>query len=329
FHKILAELQGTTELQEGPWTFENGGDRLKRVVTFVKAATKIVKAVRATEEQTYLKADGNVFAVLVSVSTPDIIYGNTFQVELLYCIAPGPEVPTGEQSSRLVISWRMNFLQTTMMKVDMKEFGSNKEQVLASFAGGATVRLEAGYSVFIELYCGFHYSRGHYGSWRKAQGDGWLLTVALIEGSSLAAADATGFSDPYVVFTCNGKTRTSSIKFQKAGPQWNVVKQLVYWVQILLQMLHALMLQQNTFQPAEIFEFDAMDDPPSVLEIEVGHPCGSALFVQVLPPTLASMGSPSIIIILCPEEVKFFMELFSGGYIERKVMERVGCLEYS
>ncbi|KAF9602140.1 hypothetical protein IFM89_025307 [Coptis chinensis] len=34
-------------------------------------------------------------------------------------------------------------------------------------------------------------------------------------------------------------------------------------------MLHALMLQQNTFQPAEIFEFDAMDDPPSVLEIEV------------------------------------------------------------
>ena len=44
----------------------------------------------------------------------------------------------------------------------------------------------------------------------KAKGDGWLLTVALIEGIKLAPVDATGFSDPYVVFTCNGKTRTSS-----------------------------------------------------------------------------------------------------------------------
>ncbi|KAF9592165.1 hypothetical protein IFM89_012659 [Coptis chinensis] len=328
FTKSLAELQGTTELQEGPWTFENGGDRLKRVVTFVKAATKIVKAVRATEEQTYLKADGNVFAVLVSVSTPDIIYGNTFKVELLYCIAPGPEVPTGEQSSRLVISWRMNFLQTTMMKgmieggvrqglkgnfeqfedllsdnvkpVDMKEFGSNKEQVLASLqlepqsdwklATQYLLNFTVVSTILVGLYvlihillampsmiqglefdgldlpdsigevvvCGilvlqgerdlgmiirFMQARNQKGTTDhgvKAQGDGWLLTVALIEGSSLAAVDATGFSDPYVVFTCNGKTRTSSIKFQKAGPQWN-----------------------------EIFEFDAMDDPPSVLEIEV------------------------------------------------------------
>jgi Ca2+-dependent lipid-binding protein len=55
----------------------------------------------------------------------------------------------------------------------------------------------------------------------KAQGDGWLLTVALIEGIKLAPVDATGFSDPYVVFTCNGKTKTSSIKFQTLEPQWN------------------------------------------------------------------------------------------------------------
>lgn len=55
----------------------------------------------------------------------------------------------------------------------------------------------------------------------KAQGDGWLLTVALLEGSNLAAVDSTGLSDPYVVFSCNGKTRTSSIKFQKSDPQWN------------------------------------------------------------------------------------------------------------
>lgn len=55
----------------------------------------------------------------------------------------------------------------------------------------------------------------------KAQGDGWLLTVALIEGTKLAPVDATGFSDPYVVFTCNGKSKTSSIKFQTLEPQWN------------------------------------------------------------------------------------------------------------
>jgi hypothetical protein len=55
----------------------------------------------------------------------------------------------------------------------------------------------------------------------KAQGDGWLLTVALIEGCDLPSVDSGGFSDPYVVFTCNGKVRTSSIKFQKSNPLWN------------------------------------------------------------------------------------------------------------
>ncbi|KAI3742762.1 hypothetical protein L1987_60457 [Smallanthus sonchifolius] len=74
----------------------------------------------------------------------------------------------------------------------------------------------------------------------KATGDGWLLTVALVEGSNLPTVDSSGLSDPFVVFTCNGKTRTSSIKFQKSDPRWN-----------------------------EIFEFDAMDDPPSTLDVEV------------------------------------------------------------
>jgi Ca2+-dependent lipid-binding protein len=55
----------------------------------------------------------------------------------------------------------------------------------------------------------------------KAQGDGWLLTVALIEGSNIAAVDSVGLCNPYVVFTCNGKTRSSSIKFQKSNPSWN------------------------------------------------------------------------------------------------------------
>uniref|UniRef100_A0A5B7ALW6 C2 and GRAM domain-containing protein n=1 Tax=Davidia involucrata TaxID=16924 RepID=A0A5B7ALW6_DAVIN len=327
FPKTYADLVGTTELQQGPWKFENGGENLKRVVTYIKAASKLIKAVKATEEHTYLKADGKVFVVLASVSTPDVPYGSSFKTELLYCITPGHELPSGEQSSRLVISWRVNFLQSTMMKgmieggarqglkdtfeqyanllsqnvklVDMKDIGSSKEQVLASLQvepqsdWKLAVQYFANFTVistiFMGLYalvhiwlampstiqglefvgldlpdsigelivCGvlvlqgkrvlelisrFMQARVHKGSDHgvKAQGDGWLLTVALIEGSNLAAVDSSGFSDPYVVFTCNGKTRNSSIKFQKSDPQWN-----------------------------EIFEFDAMDEPPSMLDVEV------------------------------------------------------------
>ncbi|GMH05220.1 hypothetical protein Nepgr_007060 [Nepenthes gracilis] len=323
----LSNVQGKTDLQIGPWEFDNDAENFKRVVTYVNPATKLIKAVKATENQTYLKADGNAFAILGSVSTPDVIYGSTFKVELLYCIALGPGLPSGEPSSHLVISWRMNFIQSTMMKgmiengarqglkdsfeqyasflsqnvkpVDLKDTGSSKDQVLASlqaesqsdwklavhyfanftaistFIAGLYVLLHiwlAAPSIaqgleftgldlpdsigelivcavlvlqaerVMKLVAQFMQARVQKGSDHgiKAQGDGWLLTVALIEGSSLAAVDSTGFSDPYVVFTCNGKTRTSSIKFQKLDPQWN-----------------------------EIFEFDAMDEPPSMLDVEV------------------------------------------------------------
>lgn len=55
----------------------------------------------------------------------------------------------------------------------------------------------------------------------KAQGDGWLLTVALIEGSNLMSVASNELADPYVVFSCNGKTRTSSVQLQTRDPQWN------------------------------------------------------------------------------------------------------------
>ncbi|KAK0596628.1 hypothetical protein LWI29_017511 [Acer saccharum] len=327
FYKSWVEEQGTTELQMRPWKFENGGDSVKRLLTYVKAATRLVKASRTIEDQMYLKADGKAFAVFSSVSTPDIIYGSTFKVELLHCITPGPELSSGEQSSHLVISWRMNFLQSTMMKgmiengargglkdtfdeyanllsqsvkpVDSKDMGLNKEHILASlqaepqsdwklamqyfanftlvssiFMGSYVllhmwlaapspiqglefVGLDLPDSIGEFIVCGvlvlqgqrvlesisrFMQARKQKGSDHgiKAQGDGWLLTVALINGSTLAAVDSSGFCDPYVVFTCNGKTRTSSIRFQQSDPQWN-----------------------------EIFEFDAMDEPPSVLDVEV------------------------------------------------------------
>nr|KYP62815.1 Protein kinase C alpha type [Cajanus cajan] len=327
FLKLLADVQGNTELEIGPWKFENDGEIFKRSVTYVKAPSKLIKAVKAFEEHTYLKADGKNFAVLTSVSTPEVMYGSTFRVEILYVITPGPELPTGEQCSHLVVSWRMNFIQNTMMKgmiengarqgmkdsfdqyasllsqtvkpVDPKDISSNKEQALASLHAEPesdwklAVQYFANFTVistvFIGLYVLVHIwlatpstiqglefggldlpdsigefvvcavlvlqgervlglisrfikARGQKGSDHgiKAQGDGWLLTVALIEGSNLASVDSSGFSDPYVVFSCNGKTRTSSIKFQKSNPVWN-----------------------------EIFEFDAMDDPPSVLDVVV------------------------------------------------------------
>ncbi|XP_027338602.1 C2 and GRAM domain-containing protein At1g03370-like isoform X1 [Abrus precatorius] len=327
FLKSLADVQGNTELEIGPWKFENGGESFKRLITYVKAPSKLIKAVKAFEEHTYLKADGKNFAVLASVSTPDVVYGSTFRTEVLYLITPGPELPSGEMCSHLVISWRMNFLQSTMMKgmiengarqgmkdsfdqyaillsqtvkpVDPKDLSSSKEQALASLHAEPesdwklAVQYFANFTVISTVFMGlyvlvhiwlaapstiqglefggldlpdsigefvvcavlvlqgervlglisrFIQARAQKGSDHgiKAQGDGWLLTVALIEGSNLASVDSNGFSDPYVVFTCNGKTRTSSIKFQKSNPLWN-----------------------------EIFEFDAMDDPPSVLDVEV------------------------------------------------------------
>ncbi|KAL0353336.1 UNVERIFIED_CONTAM: C2 and GRAM domain-containing protein [Sesamum angustifolium] len=326
FLKSLADVQGSTELQIGPWKYENGGESLKRVILYTKAASKLIRALKTTEEQTYLKADGKCFAVLSSVSTPEAPYGEKFKVEVLYCITSGPEQPSGEQSSRLEVSWRVNFSQSTMMKgmieggtkqgikesfeqyekllsqtvkpLDIKDIGSEKDQLLAlqverqsdwklavqyfanftvistifmgiyslvhvwlampsTIQGLEFVGLDLPDSIGELVVCGvlvlqgkrvlelmsrFMQARVQKGSDHgiKAQGDGWLLTVALIEGSNLAAVDSSGFSDPYVVFTCNGKTRTSSIKFQKSDPLWN-----------------------------EIFEFDAMEDPPSVLDVEV------------------------------------------------------------
>lgn len=117
FQRNLAELQGTTDIQEEPWKWKLEGILcLKRVVTYTKAATKLVKAVKATEEQTYIKADGNEFAVHVNVITPDVPYGNTFKVELLYKIMPDVVSSSEEKSAHLVVSWAVNFSQNTMMK---------------------------------------------------------------------------------------------------------------------------------------------------------------------------------------------------------------------
>ncbi|KAG8475970.1 hypothetical protein CXB51_032990 [Gossypium anomalum] len=327
FRKDLAQLQGTTDVQEGPWTWKSGDVLcLTRVITYTKSATKLVKAVKATEEQTYIKANGQEFAILVSVSTPEVPYGSTFNIELLYKIMPGPELQTGEESCHLIVSWRVNFHQSTMMRsmieggvkqglkesfdqfsnllaqnlktLDLMEL-SDKDHMLSAlqsehqsdwelaieyfwnFTVVLTIFMVLFFMVHV-LLCDSSQVQGleidgldlpdsfgelitsgilvlllqrvynmvsHFIQARlqrgsdhgvKAQGDGWVLTVALIEGANLASLDSTNDLDPYVVFTCNGKTRTSSVKLQTHDPQWN-----------------------------EILEFDAMEEPPSVLDVEV------------------------------------------------------------
>ncbi|KAJ4850867.1 hypothetical protein Tsubulata_007102 [Turnera subulata] len=327
FRRDLAEMQGTTDIEEGPWTWKSDAMYcLARTISYTKAATKLVKAVRAIEEQTFIKADGQEFAILATVSTPDAPYGNTFTIELLYTIGPGPRLSSGEESSHLVISWGINFRQSTMMKgmiaggarqglkdsfdqlanllarnckiwdqVDTPE----KDHILANMEAEHQSDWELAYQYFwnfsllstivMVLYVIAHIllcepskvqgleflgldlpdSFGqfficavlitqlqraydmvsHFIQARlqrasdhgiRAQGDGWVLTVALIEGSNLSSLDSTGLSDPYVVLTCNGKTKTSSVQLQTSDPQWN-----------------------------DILEFDAMDEPPSVLDVEV------------------------------------------------------------
>ncbi|MBA0718491.1 hypothetical protein Golax_006238 [Gossypium laxum] len=327
FRKDLAQLQGATDVQEGPWTWKSGEVLcLTRVITYTKSATKLVKAVKATEEQTYIKANGQEFAILVSVSTPEVPYGSTFNTELLYKIMPGPELQTGEESCHLIVSWRVNFHQSTMMRsmieggvkqglkesfdqfsnllaqnlktLDLMEL-SDKDHMLSALQSEHQSDWELAIeyfwnftvvlTIFMVLFFMVHVllsdssqvqgleidgldlpdsfgelitsgilvlllqrvynmvshfiqARLQRGSDHgvKAQGDGWVLTVALIEGANLASLDSTNDLDPYVVFTCNGKTRTSSVKLQTNDPQWN-----------------------------EILEFDAMEEPPSVLDVEV------------------------------------------------------------
>lgn len=327
FRKDLAELQGTTNLQEGDWSWKDEDmSCLTRVVNYTKAASKLVKALNTTEEQTYIRVTKDEFDVLVSVWTPEVPYGNSFRVEILYKIMPGEDLSCVEESSHLVISWGMVFLQSTMMKgviengakqglkesfdqfanllaqrfkVLDKEDLINKEHLLATlqtesqwnwwqaitYFWNFTVVSTFFMCLYVLLHilrCGPSQPRGlefrgielpdslgelvtsgilviqlervyhmvsHFVQARfqmgtdhgmKAHGDGWVVTVALIEGADLVSLESTGLSDPYVVFTCNGQTRSSSVKLETSDPQWN-----------------------------EILEFDAMEEPPSVLYVEV------------------------------------------------------------
>lgn len=117
FKGKLREIQGITSYVEEPWTISMDGDSpcVTRTISYTKK-TKLVKFVKTTEEQKYVKADVRNFAILTRVCTPEVPYGDCFEVVLLYKISPGPEIPAGEPTSKLVVSFNIEFKQTTVMK---------------------------------------------------------------------------------------------------------------------------------------------------------------------------------------------------------------------
>lgn len=137
FWPAVAELQGTSGFQIEPWKLDSNESCVQRTLTYTKAASKLVKAVKATEEQKYMKAAGNSYAVFCVVSTPDVPCGNCFKVEILYCITPGPHLASEEQTSHLTVSWRVNFVQSTMIK--------------AMIENGAKQGMTEGYAQFSEV----------------------------------------------------------------------------------------------------------------------------------------------------------------------------------
>jgi hypothetical protein len=178
FRQTVVELQGCSDVKMESWKIDSDGESLKRVITYTTAPSKLVKAVKATEEQSYLKADGNGYSVLLSVSTPDVPCGTYFRTEILFRILPGPELDSEQLTSHLVISWRINFLQSTMMKgmiengakqglqqnyaqfsdllsqkikpIDV-DAGSDKGQVLASLQRGQ----ESDWNIAFLYFCNF------------------------------------------------------------------------------------------------------------------------------------------------------------------------------
>nr|QID77656.1 C2 and GRAM domain-containing protein [Triticum aestivum] len=308
FWPAVAELQGTSGFQIEPWKIDSNDGCLRRTLSYIKAAS--------------------------------------------------PQLSSEEQTAHLTVSWRINFLQSTMMK-GMIESGAKQGMSEGSDHGV------------------------------KAHGDGWLLTVALIEGTGILSAGSSKPFDLYAVFTCNTKRKTSSIKFHASDPKWNADP-------LMLEFL-------------EIFEFDAMDDPPSRMDVAIhdsnqldeapiGHAevnflksnlsdlmdiwvpldgkCDPAsnpklhlrIFLnnsrgtEVVLNYLAKMGNevgkkinlrsaqtnlafrklfnlpPEEFLIddfTChlkrkmPLQVESLMEMFSGGQLEHKVMQKTGCLDYS
>nr|CAB3470352.1 unnamed protein product [Digitaria exilis] len=265
FLQSLAEIQGTTGLEIQQWRLENDGEILKRVVSYTKAPTKLVKAVKATEDMTYLKADGEMFAVLADVSTPDVPFGSNFRVEILTCIMPAPELPDDEKSSRLVVSWRLNFLQSTMMK--------------GMIENGARQGLKDNYAQFSDLLARTFRpvdakdtadNNELLSSVQPEQESDWKLAFRIF-GNFALLSSVFAFLYVSVHIILARPSIIQGLEFpgldlpDSAG-EVVVCGVLVLQGQRVLNMIGRFIQAKRQ---REIFEFDAMEDPPSVMEINV------------------------------------------------------------
>uniref|UniRef100_A0A453SFJ3 C2 and GRAM domain-containing protein n=1 Tax=Aegilops tauschii subsp. strangulata TaxID=200361 RepID=A0A453SFJ3_AEGTS len=289
FWPAVAELQGTSGFQIEPWKIDSNDGCLRRTLSYIKAASKLVKACKATEEQKYLKAAGNSFAVLSIVSTPDVPYGSCFKIEILYCITPGPQLSSEEQTAHLTVSWRINFLQSTMMKgmiesgakqgmsegyaqfsevlsqrfkvAELDDANSNKAKILASlqahkepswrlivrFLGNFTFI----FSVIIGIYVIVHL---HLSRPKVMNG---------LEYFGIDLPDSIGEVVVCAVLILQGQTILKVIKrflnaWRQRGSDHGVKAHGDGWL-----------LTVALIEGTEIFEFDAMDDPPSRMDVAI------------------------------------------------------------
>jgi hypothetical protein len=138
FLKDLRELQGTMDYEEQPWTWKSmDPPSLTRTCHYTKGASKFMKAVKTSEEQTYLKADGKNFVIMTRVRTPEVPFGNCFAVVLLYKIIHSTGLSGGEESTHLTVSYNVEFLQSTMMRSMIE--GSVRDGLKENFEGFAEV----------------------------------------------------------------------------------------------------------------------------------------------------------------------------------------------
>jgi len=138
FLKDLRELQGTMDYEEQPWTWKSmDPPSLTRTCQYTKGASKFMKAVKTSEEQTYLKADGKNFVIMTRVRTPEVPFGNCFAVVLLYKIIHSTGLSGGEESAHLTVSYNVEFLQSTMMRSMIE--GSVRDGLKENFEGFAEV----------------------------------------------------------------------------------------------------------------------------------------------------------------------------------------------
>uniref|UniRef100_A0A0E0ABP4 C2 and GRAM domain-containing protein n=1 Tax=Oryza glumipatula TaxID=40148 RepID=A0A0E0ABP4_9ORYZ len=289
FWPAVSELQGTSGFQIEPWKLDNNETCLQRTLTYTKAASKLVKAVKATEEQKYLKAAGNSFAVHSVVSTPDVPCGGCFKIEILYCITPGPSLSSEEQTSHLTVSWRVNFVQSTMMKgmiesgakqgmaegfahfseilsqkikvAEADDANSNKEKILSSLHA----QKESGLRLIVRFLFNFTFI------FSVIIASYVIAHLHLSKPNAMHGLEYFGIDLPDSI----GEVVVCAVLILQGQNIFNIIKRFLNaWKQKgsdhgVKAHGDGWLMTVALIEGTEIYEFDAMDDPPSRMDVAI------------------------------------------------------------